>query len=98
MIWARNGCSQHTYTASSLTAQDETYYSKTLDAFICKSLSYFELTHQETSVWFYTKRLVATVFSMHRVKFVQGQQIPRNRSLSDEERGNDPVSGLLRPS
>ena len=37
------------------------------------------------------------LFSMHRVKFVQGQQIPRNRSLSDKERGSDPVSGLLRP-
>lgn len=86
------------YTLSSLTAQDETSCSKTVGVFICKSLSYLEQTHQETSVGFYTKRLVATVFSMHRVKFVQGQQIPRNRSLSDKERGSDPVSGLLRAS
>jgi hypothetical protein len=35
---------------------------------------------------------------MRRVKFVQGQQFPRNRSLSDTERRSDPVSELLRPS
>jgi hypothetical protein len=40
------------------------------------------------------KSLAVTVFSMPRWKFVHAGQIPHNRSLSDKERGSDPLSGL----